>query len=153
MSRGFTLVELMITIAVAALLALAAMPFTADWVDTARQMQARNLLREGAGHARALALRNPDARPGDEAVARLDLDADGRLQVLQLRPSPTADVVVWQGQVHPSLSFKDDGNATFACIAYTSRGAWAPDESDCVARPTVSVVGRSVEEALDVGLL
>jgi len=58
-AAGFTLIELMVTVAIMAVLALAGMPFAKSWMESNRQMQARNLLWEGIAQSRAVALRNP----------------------------------------------------------------------------------------------
>ena len=150
-ARGFPLVELMVTIAVGAILAMVAMPFTASWVDSARQMEARNLLREGAGHARAVALRNPAGVPVAEAAVRLRTGDDGLLEVVQRVPGGT-DVVAWQGRIHPSLTLKTAAG-NFSCIDYSSRGATMAKDAACVVAPRVSVVGRDPEEPIDVELL
>ena len=65
--RGFTLIELMVTLAILAMLLLMAAPLAADWVHGARTLQARGTLVQGFAHAKALALRNPCADPNATA--------------------------------------------------------------------------------------
>ena len=57
---GFSLIELMITVALVAVLAVAAMPFAQSWMDGNRQLQVHSRLLMGVAQARALALRNPN---------------------------------------------------------------------------------------------
>ena len=61
--RGFTLIELMVTLAILAMLLLMAAPLAADWVHGARTLQARGTLVQGFENAKALALRNPCEAP------------------------------------------------------------------------------------------
>jgi len=142
-SRGVTLIELVITLGIAAMLMLVGLPLTADWIDGSRQMHARAQVTEAVAQARALALRNPGALaagvPG--GVARLELvtqDGSQRLQVRvrdadgSWRPAPE-----WQADLprHRDMalkltgiggfadlaSFRADGN-TFSCVAFDSHG-------------------------------
>ena len=129
--RGFSLVELMVTVAIMALLLLAAMPFTRDWVDGNRQMQVRNQLWEAGAQARSGALRNPDKGVGGNALAaRLDFDGSSRLQV-----SDNDGSVIWQATVAGSPLLKRSSatpfadaaalkasSAGFSCLAFNNRG-------------------------------
>lgn len=134
--RGFTLVELMVTIALVAILALIAAPFGRQWGDSNRQMQLRSQLLEGVAHARALALRNAYNATGGDAgdpveTVRLVLDdASGALQLVQKTASgwPAAGTApVWQGlPLHPQTRLTLSGDTsldmTFDCVGYDSRG-------------------------------
>ena len=57
--RGFSLVELMVVIAILGILAVVAAPFTASWRQDADVRAAASTLELAFGKARALALRNP----------------------------------------------------------------------------------------------
>lgn len=79
--RGFTLVELMVTIAIMVFLLLVALPLTLGWVHSIQISKSKDLLLEGLGQARSFALRNPyhvqaSASQLRPAVARLELDND-----------------------------------------------------------------------------
>ena len=73
--RGFTLVELLVTLAITCFLLLASAPFLNDWTYSRQVKDANSKLRSAYVQARAMALRNPNAVTGDTLVAagvRLD---------------------------------------------------------------------------------
>ena len=86
--RGFTLIELMVTLAILAMLLLMAAPLAADWVHGARTLQARGTLVQGFENAKALALRNPCGAPNETqayaAVLQAELDVDGTTVMLNV---------------------------------------------------------------------
>ncbi len=85
-SRGFSLIELMISLTVLALLALAAIPFSSAWLDAQHQSQLRNALLEGIAQARALALRNPRCLSTDDGEAVRLYYRQARVQLVQPTP-------------------------------------------------------------------
>ncbi|MAT50728.1 MAG: hypothetical protein CMK32_06040 [Porticoccaceae bacterium] len=58
-SRGFSLVEMMIVLAIIGLLALVVVPFTRSWIEEADVKEAISSLEVAYGTAKGLALRNP----------------------------------------------------------------------------------------------
>ncbi|WP_313072118.1 prepilin-type N-terminal cleavage/methylation domain-containing protein [Melaminivora sp.] len=93
---GFTLVELAVALAIAALLMLMAAPLASDWVHGAHTRQARAVLEQGHAQARALALRNPCGTP---VAARLALRSSG---------AQTVEVSVQTGDGSGSCAFLED---------------------------------------------
>ncbi|MCD9004672.1 prepilin-type N-terminal cleavage/methylation domain-containing protein [Luteimonas sp. XNQY3] len=175
---GFTLVELMITLLILALLALAGLPFGHAWIEGNRQMQLRSQVLEGVGQARALALRNPHGLRADAAgnpveSARLDYDATGRtLQVVQKQADghwPAADAPPeWRSppaagalalKLAGPAGFVDaaafDAAATaFACIVFDTRGRPVPDASGCTLGDAQRIaIGTGDREPLHADLL
>lgn len=138
---GFSLIELMVTLAVMAVLAAAGTPFALSWMDSNRQMQARNLMWEAVAQSRALALRNPQQVVAGGTSARLK--RDGRaLQVLR----GDTDEVLWNGQLPRNVQIKLAGAADFAdagalgaaagdlaCVAFGNRGQRLPAAAACLS--------------------
>lgn len=118
---GFTLIEFAITIVVMALLVLAAMPFTREWIDSNRQLQARSQLWEAVGQARALALRNRHALSGE--VVRVDYDADTHLLYVRMKNADgtwpnVGESPQWQsGQLAEALVVKPVGTSDFTDLS------------------------------------
>ena len=130
---GFSLIELMITVALVAVLAVAAMPFAQSWMDGNRQLQVRSRLLMGVAQARALALRNPNGFISTSGTpqesARLYYDTSSRTFRVAGRkddgtwPGPEDDVP-WQSSAptgNVSLLLASTETA-FACVAFDTRG-------------------------------
>ena len=85
-TRGFTLIELVVTLAIMALLLFMAVPLATDWTYSARTLQARGTLVEGFAQAKALALRNPCAAPNGTGThaATLRATTDGEKVTLSV---------------------------------------------------------------------
>ena len=130
---GFSLIELMITVALVAVLAVAAMPFAQSWMDGNRQLQVRSRLLMGVAQARALALRNPNkfisTSGTPQESARLYYDTSSRT----FRVAGRKDDGTWPGPADevPWQSFAPTGNVSlllastetaFACVAFDTRG-------------------------------
>lgn len=110
--RGFTLIELMVTLAILAMLLLMAAPLAADWVHGARTLQARGTLVQGFENAKALALRNPCGAPNETqayaAVLQAELDVDGTTVMLNVRAQDKDAVVPPGGSVCALLVTRPD---------------------------------------------
>ncbi|WP_449467847.1 pilus assembly FimT family protein [Stenotrophomonas humi] len=136
---GFSLVELMVTLAVMAVLAATGTPFAREWIDSNRQIQARNVMWEAVSQARSLALRNPTRAITGAVSARLQ--RDGRaLQVLR----GDGTEVLWRGELPRNVQIKLTGAVDFAdaddlsvaandlaCVAFGSRGQRLPAAGGC----------------------
>ena len=155
---GFSLIELMVTVAIAGLLAALALPFGAQWMASDRQLRARGHLVEAVGHARSLALRNPAGLPRGVPAVCVRL-AGQLLEVTQLatgQACPAAGAVVWEAQLDARIHLAEAGTGTaFRCVAFDSRGAPASAAlaPECSVAPRVVVEGRTPSEALHVDLL
>src|SRR5690606_9078484 len=106
---GFSLVELMVTLAVMAVLAAAGTPFAREWMDGNRQMQARNVMWEAVSQARSLALRNPAQASTGAVSARLQRDD----RALQLLRADSAEVL-WRAELPRNVRIKLTGTVDFA---------------------------------------
>jgi prepilin-type N-terminal cleavage/methylation domain-containing protein len=157
--RGFGLIELMVTVAIVALLALVALPFSARWMESDRELQARGELMEALAHARSLALRNAEGLPPGVPVTCLRVVAGPVLELTKLTAGqvcPTAGTVAWRATLHPRLTLREAGTkAPFKCVAFDSRAAavQGAQASTCTLAPKLQVLGGSSQEALDVDLL
>ena len=138
---GFSLIELMITVALVAVLAVAAMPFAQSWMDGNRQLQVHSRLLMGVAQARALALRNRNnfisTSGTPQESARLYYDTSSRTFRVAGRKAigtgPADDAVEpWQDDPEvPWQSSAPTGNfslllasteTAFACVAFDTRG-------------------------------
>ena len=84
-ARGFTLIELMVTLAILALLLMVAAPMATDWVSGTRTHQGRATLVQAYSQAKALALRNPCAIGSGGTVVTFKASVqDGRIALQSL---------------------------------------------------------------------
>ncbi len=67
--RGFTLVELLVTLTITSLVLLASAPYLSDWTYSRQIKDANSKLLSAYGMAKALALRNPEAVPAAAPAA------------------------------------------------------------------------------------
>ncbi|AOY00669.1 prepilin-type N-terminal cleavage/methylation domain-containing protein [Jeongeupia sp. USM3] len=118
--RGFTLIELMITIAILALLLAVGVPFTQRWGQSARVQQVESTLKQGFAHAKAVALRNPTgATTGSAAVLRLEGDD---LVVCEGAVTCTTANAVWRGSKPTSTTISLNGLATTGGLGFSNQG-------------------------------
>lgn len=118
--RAFTLIELMVVLAVLSLLLMMAVPFTSNWAASAKLRDAENILQLGVGRGKALAQRNALGATGSQAAAHLCLDSDtAELQLYSA--NSCSGTAVWRAQLPKNLSIKN-GTKTFECLALSNRG-------------------------------
>lgn len=151
--RGFTLIELMITIAVFALLLAIGAPMTKAWSDSAYQREAAGLLQQGLSRARASALRNEGGVLNPAAAAVL-CRSGPTLTLLQLDKGQSIDCTstlgkLWSATLPASATVQSAGS-DMACVAFDNRGL--PISGTACATSTLQVLAGN-ESALDVQLI
>lgn len=143
-ARGFTLIELMVVLAILAILLAAGMPFTRNWVKSNQQIQTRNIVQNALAQVRALALRNPDLAPPDSAATELQLkvNSDGTQTLGVFRAGATT--AAWSATL-PATAIVQlyAGNALtpLTCIAFDNRGQHLADATGCATSTLPASVG------------
>ncbi len=146
--RGFTLIELMLALALGAILFLVAAPLTSGWISGMRQMQARGSVVDAVGKAKSIALRNASGKASDSTAARIQL-AGGVLSVID-----AAGGTVWSSEVPESVALKTPDGSPFECTAYNSRGVQREDSAlSCTQTASRLIVGVANRGDVDVDLL
>jgi len=128
--RGFTLIEVLIVIAILGLLILVAAPLSGGWVRSANVLETEAQLTQAFGKAKAAALRNNRAATGDSPASAVCLTNN----VLTVRegtstaaPScgatPTG-TQLWQIQVseHVTVKLGSATGANFSCLCLNNKG-------------------------------
>lgn len=122
---GFTLVELMVTVALLALLTMLAGPLTAAWSNSAQVRDAEGLLNQGLGRAKANALRNRYGMIDSQPSALLCLSQGGQLSLHEAAsatsPASCTSPQLWSAQLPQRVSVQSSG-AAFSCLAFDTRG-------------------------------
>jgi prepilin-type N-terminal cleavage/methylation domain-containing protein len=113
--RGVTLIELAIAMALFAIIAAMAAPYTVSWIDSGRVQNAGDLLDQAYRQAEALALRNPNAVIGTNPAAGIRLQ-NGILLVCAGDPSNVACTdgganTVWRSDLPAGVAITVNGAA------------------------------------------
>ncbi|WP_269751433.1 pilus assembly FimT family protein [Denitrificimonas caeni] len=139
-SRGFSLIELMIGLALLAFLIMLAAPFTNTWSDSAKLHEAESLLRQGVGRAKALAQRNEKGVTGSQAAAVLCND-NATLSLYQA--ATCTGTTVWSAKL-PAVVIIKNSETVFGCLAISNRGLpVASNSCNLQSEYTLSIGGKS----------
>ncbi|MCY1267955.1 hypothetical protein D9M68_216870 [compost metagenome] len=122
--RGFSLIELMIVVALIGILAMIAGPFTMAWSDSAQARDAEGLLNQGIGRAKATALRNRYAMIDAQPAALLCLSPDKLLSLHEAAaagsPASCASPPLWSAQLPERVAVQSAGG-DFSCLALDTK--------------------------------
>jgi prepilin-type N-terminal cleavage/methylation domain-containing protein len=115
---GFSIIELMVTIAIMMLLAMAVAPFSIAWGNQAAVRQTQSLLNQAMSQMKSTALRNPTAASATAAAVLVSIP--GKLCVREGLPSALdCSTVNWSAV--PPAAIQLNGAAS-QCIALDSAG-------------------------------
>ena len=126
---GFTLIEVLVVVALIAILALVGAPLGRAWVANANLENSENILKEGYAFARSLALENRGAAVGSQPAATLSID-DGRVIVTySIRGLNNAGTniagtteTLWWRTLNRDVSAQLDAKCTAASLQLTNMG-------------------------------
>lgn len=150
---GFTLIELMVVVALVGILAIMAGPLTSSWVDNAKLDHVVHLLSDGYGRAEAAALRNRQGIINGGAAAVLCLSSAGLALYEAVDENTSASCsgsAIWSASL-PSDVQISAGSTALSCLAFNNQGLLAtPSGSSCQnsASVVVSVGTNSVQADL-----
>lgn len=126
-ARGFTLIEVVITITLMVIIMLIAAPLGADWLFSAQTREARSKLEQGFGTAKALATRNPCSAPNALGSASAELQAasdSGIVTLSVVLPGNSASCSFLASSPNPQWSAQlPSGVSTTLNTAAVSAGA------------------------------
>lgn len=118
--HGFSLIELMVALAIMSILAVLGIALTQSWTSSNQLQLGKNLLTQGVAHAKSLALRN-GAGSNSNVVAAFLVLKDNKLCVLNGTATTLgcSNSPVWQTQLSVSASINA---GTPQCIGWNSMG-------------------------------
>lgn len=142
-NRGFTLIELMIVVLIVGLMLLVAAPFTRTWTDSAKLTEAKGILTQAVGVAKASALRNPAGAhrkgvmilgvstmvTGTAAAVCID-DSTNKIKVLEATIAASAECpstgrVIWQANLPIGVAVVGElvagTDTNIDCLSFSNR--------------------------------
>lgn len=132
--RGFSLIELLVVLALLGFLLSLAVPFASSWSNQSKLQDAAQLLQQGIGRTKALALRNEyGIRPRLEGNIRVDktvailclASTTPRLNIYTATMSAEAatcsGTAAWSAELPQALAITN-ADKNFTCLALNSRG-------------------------------
>ena len=104
--RGITLIELLVTVALIAILAMSALPLGRAWVANAQITKTEKLFLEAYSRARNEAIRNPNAVKidGTAPAAVLIIDNTAKTMTVRNKDDSAADSIVLQSAIEPTVT-------------------------------------------------
>lgn len=162
--QGFSLIELMITVALIALLALMGTSLSGGWVKSADRLEAEGDLTQALGRAQAAALRNAMGASGNTAVAAVCLSNTNVLTVLEGIPPVTTSTPavaaippncatptgkqLWQTQVDTDVVITHNTTA-FTCGCFNNTGLFTTTGcTGCITTPTFELTTGGSNEVV-----
>ena len=141
-AQGFSLIELMIVIAILAFLVLAAAPLSGAWVQDADLHEVEGSLTQAVGRAKAAALRNYAAAENNQPVTAICI-ANNTVSVRERTASAAPDcatpagTLLWQDAIDEDVSIKANTVAV-SCMCFNNRGFLTSDS--CAGCNTLSTL-------------
>lgn len=126
--RGYTLIEVLIVIAILAAVVLLAAPISGSWIADSNIQEAEGQLKEAIGRAKSIALRNQMMARGDAPVAAICISTERALTVRkgtsaeppECSSTPKGEQV-WQSQINQKVTLKKDAD-TVSCLCFNNKG-------------------------------
>lgn len=136
---GFTLIEILITIALVAIISLVAVPITSEWLRDSEVQVAEGQLTQAIGHAQASGIRNVPASTGDDHAAIICINTTtDALTVRESTSSVTADctaantaTVLWQAKLESRVELVDTSDNAVSCLCFNNKGLLTDQGSSC----------------------
>lgn len=132
--RGFTLIELMITIAVLALLLFIGSALTSAWIDRSQVNNGLSSLKNAVSQAKSAALRNTNDQPTEHPAASVCFDnQNNTINVVRAtqfttnaclvsaNSTPTQNYVLQSFTLAKGIELKEN-SIDFECLAFNSSG-------------------------------
>ncbi|GAA4999763.1 hypothetical protein GCM10023206_00930 [Acinetobacter puyangensis] len=152
MQRGFSLIELMITIAIMGILVVAGTALTAQWSKQAELDKAIWSLQSAISLARATAIRNQYAKDAESVTGQVCFNNTDK--VLTIREATDTGVasctstIIYSYPLSQNIEIKKADNITsFTCFAFDSRAKSIAGTESCPTSLTLNISNGTLNES------
>lgn len=140
---GFTLVEVLIAVALIATLAFAVVPLGSSWTSSAESVNTKGVLSQAISRAKSQALRNGNKISETNAVTAVCLTS-GKVEVREASGSVTSahcasngGSAAWSNTIGKTLTIKNNGQA-LSCMCFSTKGLLVTTPSNCSSCATTT---------------
>ncbi|MHA3061755.1 pilus assembly FimT family protein [Acinetobacter sp. ANC 4636] len=144
---GFSLIEIMVTLAILTILAVAGTAFTRDWVRQAEITKTVSSLANAVNLAKSISIKNERGFTDNSATAQICLN-NNTLSVYK----PTSTTVascnstsIYTFELPSDIQVKDTSNTALTCIAFGHLGNQIP-VSTCTNDKLITITNGNLNE-------
>ncbi|MEY4589510.1 MAG: hypothetical protein RL497_1586 [Pseudomonadota bacterium] len=138
LSSGFTLVEVLIAVALIGTLAVVAVPLGASWTSSAESVNTKGVLSQAIGRAKASAMRNGNKISETNAAVAICLTS-GNVEVREASGTVTSahcttggGTATWSNKIGTGLTITSGGQA-LSCLCFSTKGQLITSSTNCTA--------------------
>ena len=155
-SKGFSIVELLIVIAIMGLALVKGIPFTMDWVNSARVTETESALVEAIGFAKAKALRNSQGVISGGAVTAVCY-SNGGLRVVEAADSSSpaqcvgGSTQIWTLTLAGNVDVVIQNNQ-FACLCIDAKAQFTQSGgcNACSTNTTFALTSGGISDSVEI---
>lgn len=159
--RGFTLIEVLITVALVGIIAVVASPLTGSIMSGSRISEAEGVLNQAVGKAKAIALRNHMGAMSDAPVAAVCISNTNQLTVEQgdSGTSPSCSTgdgsIVWTAQMNSDVAIKTSESgapSVVSCMCFSNKALLTSSScSGCISNTNFQLsIGSQPPELVSI---
>jgi prepilin-type N-terminal cleavage/methylation domain-containing protein len=151
---GFTLIEILIALAIVATLAFATISLGSSWTSSAESVNTKGVLAQAIGRAKSTAMRNANKIADTSAAVAICLTS-GKVEIHEASGTITSahcntsgGTTTWSGKIGTSLSIKSGSN-TLSCLCFSNKGqlnTTASNCSSCASSTRFIFSGQGIED-------
>ena len=152
-ARGFTLIELIVTLALLAILRAMVAPLKGGWTDRSRVQSAKSSLKTAISQARTAAIRNTENRLSSQTAASACIDTSA-LTITAYRitgtndPCSSSNTKLKEASFASGVSFKQGGTSV-TCFVFNANGVLMNSGSCATTLDTITIKKNVEEEEID----
>ena len=147
-ASGFSLIEMMVVIAIVAILAVAGVALTSSWVKQAEITKTVTSLASAINLAKSTSIRNENGFTDNSTAAQICLNQN-ILSVYKPASSTTAascsSTAIYSFQIPSNVQIKDVSNTTLNCIAFGHLGD-QKNTSPCTTDQVLTITNGGLSE-------